>query len=170
MAEEQRARGSSLAGAGAPHRGDARRRLDRPQQSPTSSMSARSPSSICWSATPSRSKNHDGGPYTLHLSLADNRLVFTVGDDRARADPACDAVAVALPPPGEGLFPDLRELLPGDQDRSPPPSIEAIDMGRRGLHDEGSRLLLERLKGKIAVDIATARRLFTLLCALHWKG
>jgi uncharacterized protein (UPF0262 family) len=43
-------------------------------------------------------------------------------------------------------------------------------MGRRGLHDEGSQLLLERLKGKIAVDLATARRLFTLLCALHWKG
>ena len=48
--------------------------------------------------------------------------------------------------------------------------IEAIDMGRRGLHDEGSHLLMDRLKGKIAVDIATARRLFTLLCALHWKG
>ncbi len=52
----------------------------------------------------------------------------------------------------------------------PPSRIEAIDVGRRGLHDEGSRLLMERLKGKIAVDIATARRLFTLLCALHWKG
>ena len=43
-------------------------------------------------------------------------------------------------------------------------------MSRRGIHDEGSNLLLERLKGKIEVDIATARRLFTLLCALHWKG
>ena len=52
----------------------------------------------------------------------------------------------------------------------PASRIEAIDMGRRGLHDEGSRLLQERLKGKINVDIATARRLFTLLCALHWKG
>jgi uncharacterized protein (UPF0262 family) len=52
----------------------------------------------------------------------------------------------------------------------PASKIEAIDMGRRGLHDEGSQLLLERLKGKITVDIATARRLFTLLCALHWKG
>src|SRR6476646_3421455 len=52
----------------------------------------------------------------------------------------------------------------------PPSRIEAIDMGRRGLHDEGSRLLMERLKGKVLVDIATARRLFTLICALHWKG
>jgi uncharacterized protein (UPF0262 family) len=53
---------------------------------------------------------------------------------------------------------------------APPSRIEAIDMGRRGLHDEGSRLLMERLKGKISTDIATARRLFTLICALHWKG
>ena len=53
---------------------------------------------------------------------------------------------------------------------APPSRIEAIDMGRRGLHDEGSRLLMERLKGKILIDIATARRLFTLICALHWKG
>ena len=52
----------------------------------------------------------------------------------------------------------------------PPSRIEAIDVSRRGLHDEGSRLLMERLKGKVGVDIATARRLFTLLCALHWKG
>jgi uncharacterized protein (UPF0262 family) len=55
--------------------------------------------------------------------------------------------------------------------RSAPPSrIQSIDMGRRALHDEGSRLLVERLKGKIEVDHDTARRLFTLICALHWKG
>jgi uncharacterized protein (UPF0262 family) len=53
---------------------------------------------------------------------------------------------------------------------APPSRIQAIDMGRRGLHDEGSRTLLERLGGKIAVDLDTARRLFTLICALHWKG
>ncbi len=53
---------------------------------------------------------------------------------------------------------------------APVSRIEAIDMGRRGLHDEGSRLLQERLKGKITVDFPTARRLFTLVCALHWKG
>jgi uncharacterized protein (UPF0262 family) len=58
-----------------------------------------------------------------------------------------------------------------DAIRSAPPSrIEAIDMGRRAMHDEGSGLLVERLKGKIEVDQATARRLFTLMCALHWKA
>jgi uncharacterized protein (UPF0262 family) len=51
-----------------------------------------------------------------------------------------------------------------------PARIEAIDMGRRGLHNDGSKLLVERLKDKIAVDFDTARRLFTLICALHWKG
>jgi uncharacterized protein (UPF0262 family) len=53
---------------------------------------------------------------------------------------------------------------------APPHQIEALDMGRRGLHDEGSTLLKERLEGKIEVDFDTARRLFTLLCVLHLKG
>ena len=53
---------------------------------------------------------------------------------------------------------------------APPSRIQAIDVDRRALHDEGSRLLLERLAGKINVDFDTARRLFTLICALHWKG
>jgi uncharacterized protein (UPF0262 family) len=51
-----------------------------------------------------------------------------------------------------------------------PSQIEAIDMGRRGVHNEGSTILMERLHGKIEVDMATARRLFTLVYALHWKG
>ena len=51
-----------------------------------------------------------------------------------------------------------------------PSQIEAIDMGRRGIHNEGSTLLRERLNGKIDMDFETARRLFTLVCALHWKG
>jgi uncharacterized protein (UPF0262 family) len=53
---------------------------------------------------------------------------------------------------------------------APPSRIQSIDMGRRALHNEGSRILSERLQGKIAVDDDTARRLFTLICALHWKG
>ena len=48
--------------------------------------------------------------------------------------------------------------------------IEAIDMGRRGVHNEGSNILMERLKEKVTLDIDTARRLFTLICVLHWKG
>ena len=51
-----------------------------------------------------------------------------------------------------------------------PDKIEAIDMGRRAIHDDGSRILMERLKGKVTVDTDTARRLFTLICVLHWKG
>ena len=53
---------------------------------------------------------------------------------------------------------------------STPSQIEALDMGRRGLHDEGSNLLRERLAGRVDTDHDTARRLFTLICALHWKG
>ena len=51
-----------------------------------------------------------------------------------------------------------------------PSQIEAIDMGRRGLHNEGSQTLLDRLAGKIDIDFDTARRLFTLVCVLHWRG
>ena len=111
---------------------------------------------------------HDG-PYTLHLSLADNRLVFNVADsDRA----PIQQVMLALSP-FRRLVKDyflVCESYYQAIKTQPASKIEAIDMGRRGIHDEGSHLLLERLKGKIEVDIATARRLFTLLCALHWKG
>ncbi len=114
-------------------------------------------------------EGHDGGPYTLNLSLADNRLVFTVGDtDRA----PITHVMLSLSP-FRRLVKDyflICESYYQAIKTQPASKIEAIDMGRRGLHDEGSQLLLERLKGKIAIDLATARRLFTLLCALHWKG
>ena len=53
---------------------------------------------------------------------------------------------------------------------STPSHIEAIDMGRRGLHNEGSQTLMDRLSGKIDIDFDTARRLFTLVCVLHWRG
>ena len=54
--------------------------------------------------------------------------------------------------------------------RLPAAQIEVIDMGRRGIHNEGSRILMERLAGKVETDLATARRLFTLICVLHFKG
>jgi uncharacterized protein (UPF0262 family) len=114
-------------------------------------------------------EGHDGGPYTLHLSLADNRLVFTVGDtDRA----PIQHVMLSLSP-FRRLVKDyflICESYYQAIKTQPASKIEAIDMGRRGIHDDGSQLLMERLKGKIAVDVPTARRLFTLLCALHWKG
>jgi uncharacterized protein (UPF0262 family) len=113
--------------------------------------------------------HENGGPYTLHLSLADNRLVFTVGDtDR---NPIVH-VMLSLSP-FRRLVKDyflMCESYYQAIKTAPPSRIEAIDMGRRGLHDEGSQLLVERLKGKIQIDKATARRLFTLICALHWKG
>lgn len=114
-------------------------------------------------------EGHDGGPYTLHLSLADNRLVFTIGDtDRA----PIQHVMLSLSP-FRRLVKDyflICESYYQAIKTQPASKIEAIDMGRRGIHDEGSQLLMERLKGKIALDLPTARRLFTLLCALHWKG
>jgi uncharacterized protein (UPF0262 family) len=109
------------------------------------------------------------GPYTLHLSLADNRLVFTVGD--TNRNPIVH-VMLSLSP-FRRLVKDyflMCESYYNAIKTAPPSRIEAIDMGRRGLHDEGSQLLMERLKGKIQIDKATARRLFTLICALHWKG
>ena len=53
---------------------------------------------------------------------------------------------------------------------STPSQIEAIDMGRRGIHNDGSQTLMDRLSGKIKVDFDTARRLFTLVCVLYWRG
>jgi uncharacterized protein (UPF0262 family) len=114
-------------------------------------------------------ENHDAGPYTLHLSVADNRLVFTVGD-ATRAPIANVMLSLS---PFRRLVKDyflMCETYYQAIKTAPPSRIEAIDMSRRGLHDEGSRLLIERLKGKVLIDIATARRLFTLICALHWKG
>ena len=108
-------------------------------------------------------------PYTLHLSLADNRLVLNVGDS---VRVPIQQVTLALSP-FRRLVKDYFLVCESYYEAiktQPASKIEAIDMGRRGIHDEGSHLLLERLKGKIEVDIATARRLFTLLCALHWKG
>jgi uncharacterized protein (UPF0262 family) len=115
-------------------------------------------------------EGHDGeGPYTLHLSLADNPRVFSVADeDRV----PLQHVMLSLSP-FRRIVKDyflICDSYYAAIKTQPASKIEAIDMGRRGLHDEGSHLLMERLRGKVAVDIATARRLFTLLCALHWKG
>jgi uncharacterized protein (UPF0262 family) len=114
-------------------------------------------------------EGQEGGPYTLNLSLADNRLVFTVGDVNRTP---IRHVMLSLSP-FRRLVKDyflMCESYYQAIKTAPPSRIEAIDMGRRGLHDEGSRLLMERLKGKVLIDIQTARRLFTLICALHWKG
>ena len=109
------------------------------------------------------------GPYHLHLSIEDNRLVFDIAD---RREMQCAVFGFSLSP-FRKIVKDYF-LICGSYfeaiKTAPPSRIEAIDMGRRGLHNDGSRLLQERLKGKIEVDFDTARRLFTLICVLHWKG
>ncbi|WEK39568.1 MAG: UPF0262 family protein [Candidatus Brevundimonas colombiensis] len=108
-----------------------------------------------------------GGPYRLRLSLQDNRLVFDIdGEDFTRT------YAISLTPL-KGVLKDYLlicdsyyEALRG----SSPSQIESVDMGRRGLHNEGAEALKSRLEGKIVVDQETARRLFTLLCALYRRG
>ena len=114
-------------------------------------------------------ENHAGGPYTLHLSLADNRLVFTVGDDK-RAPIVHVMLSLS---PFRRLVKDyflMCESYYQAVKTAPPSRIEAIDMGRRGLHNEGADKLEGVLADRIRVDGETARRLFTLVCVLHWRG
>ena len=110
-----------------------------------------------------------GGPYQLILGSEENRLVFDIrledGSEHGR-------IMLSLTPfrrvikdyfvVCESYFAAIRT--------APPSQIEALDMGRRGLHNDGSTLLQERLTGKIEIDFDTARRLFTLICVLHLKG
>ena len=109
------------------------------------------------------------GPYKLHVGIFEQRLVFGVNDahDRKLRD-----IVLSLTPFRkvvkdyflicESYYAAIKKLSNTQ--------IEALDMGRRGLHNEGSELLRERLAGKIEVDHGTARRLFTLICALHIKA
>src|SRR5215469_10989835 len=116
-----------------------------------------------------RPEGSKGGPYQLILGVEDNRLSF---DIRLEDGSGHGRVLLSLTPFRrvikdyflicESYFKAIRN--------APPSQIEALDMGRRGLHDEGSVLLADRLKGKIAIDHDTARRLFTLICVLHLKG
>ncbi len=109
------------------------------------------------------------GPYRVHLAIVDDRLAIKVGNEAEE-----ELVVQHVPlTPFKRIIKDYFLICDTYYEaiRSAPPSrIQAIDMGRRGLHDEGSRLLKERLDGKLNIDFDTARRLFTLLTALHWKG
>jgi len=109
------------------------------------------------------------GPYKLQLGIVEDRLVLTVGNETTETI----VTHVLSLSPLRRVMKDYFTVCESYYEaiRSAPPSrIQAIDMGRRGLHDEGSRILGERLVGKVIVDHDTARRLFTLVCALHWKG
>jgi uncharacterized protein (UPF0262 family) len=116
-----------------------------------------------------RPVGHDGGPYALNLGMHGNRLVF---DIRESDGTPVIAHMLSLAPfrrivkdyfmVCDSYYAAIRTATP---DR-----IEALDMGRRALHDEGSRIVVERLKRKVVLDFDTARRLFTLITVLHWKG
>jgi uncharacterized protein (UPF0262 family) len=109
-----------------------------------------------------------GGPFVLKLGVQENRLVFQIAHEGGDTH----ATHVLSLTPLKRVIRDYFVVCDTYYQaiRSASPSqIEAIDMGRRGLHDEGSQLLRDRLTGKIAVDHDTARRLFTLICALHVK-
>ncbi|MDE2579883.1 MAG: UPF0262 family protein [Hyphomicrobiales bacterium] len=111
----------------------------------------------------------DRGPYTLGIALHDAKLALEI---KTEGGDAIVAHILSLTPfrkilkdyflVCESYYAAIRTATPAQ--------IEAIDMGRRGLHNEGANLLAERLKGKIDTDMDTARRLFTLVTALHWKG
>ncbi len=112
---------------------------------------------------------HPSSSYVLQLSVIEKKLVFQI---RTEDDAEVVTHVLSLSP--------LRKIIK-DYDlicesyyeairHATPSQIEAIDMGRRGVHNEGSEVLMDRLTGKIEVDMQTARRLFTLVYALHWKG
>ena len=111
----------------------------------------------------------DGGPYALKIALQDGKLALDI----------CDAAGVHLAGHILSLSP-LRAILKdyfmicesyyAAIRTATPSQIEAIDMGRRGLHNEGAQILQDRIAGKVECDFDTARRLFTLVTALHWKG
>jgi uncharacterized protein (UPF0262 family) len=113
--------------------------------------------------------DHEGGPYLAHLAMVERRLAFEIRE--ANGAPVVTH-HLSLTPfrrivkdyamVCESYYAAIRTATPSQ--------IEAIDMGRRGLHDEAAGILVERLASKVEIDFDTARRLFTLIYALHWKG
>ncbi len=109
------------------------------------------------------------GPYNLHIAIEEDRLVFDIRDDKGAP---LEKISLALRQFRQ-IVKDYFLLCDSYYSAiktASPSRIEALDVGRRGLHDEGSELLRERLKAKIEVDFDTARRLFTLICVLHIRG
>lgn len=108
------------------------------------------------------------GPYVLHLEIRDGRLVFDVRD---LDENPLTAIGLVLTP-FRRLMKDYQLLVDSHiaaVEEGRVERIQAIDVGRRGLHDEGAELMRQRLAGKIAIDFDTARRLFTLVCVLHQR-
>lgn len=113
----------------------------------------------------------DRGPFALYLGIEENRLVFDIREENSDGETLSRVVL-----PISTFRTIVRDYFMVCDSyyqairRASPSQIEAIDMGRRGLHNEGSELLRERLAGRIEIDHVTARRLFTLICVLHIRG
>ncbi|MDB5460559.1 MAG: hypothetical protein JWO72_2300 [Caulobacteraceae bacterium] len=110
----------------------------------------------------------ESGAYSLKLSTADNRLVLDI------AGPNFERRLLLSMSPLRGVIKDYFMLCDSYysaiRNATTPGKVEALDMGRRGVHDEAAGILRERLQGKVDMDEETARRLFTLVCALRWRG
>ena len=109
----------------------------------------------------------EGGPYDLKISLIENRLAFDI------RGPGYERRHILSLSPFRGVVRDYAMICESYYQairNATPQKIETLDMGRRALHNEGSELLKARLAGKVETDQDTARRLFTLICALHWRG
>lgn len=108
-----------------------------------------------------------GGPYALRLSLIDQRLALDI------TGPAYQRRHLLSLSPLRGVVRDYHMICESYFEairHATPQRIETLDMGRRAIHDEGSKTLQRRLAGKVETDTDTARRLFTLICALHWRS
>lgn len=108
-----------------------------------------------------------GGPYALRVSLIDQRLTLDI------SGPEYQRRHLLSLTPLRGVVRDYHMICESYFEairHATPQKIETLDMGRRAIHDEGSRTLQRRLAGKVETDMDTARRLFTLICALHWRG
>jgi uncharacterized protein (UPF0262 family) len=121
-----------------------------------------------------RPRGSPGGPYHLALGVTENRLILDIRllDGALDGGASHGKVMISLSPFArvikdyflvcDSYYKAIRT--------APPHQIEALDMGRRALHDEGSTLLKKRLEDKIELDFDTARRLFTLICVMHMQG
>ena len=107
------------------------------------------------------------GPYRLDLAIREGRLVFGVADEAGRQVAEFHLSMGPFRQVVKDYFQICESYFEAVK-RLPPGQIEAIDMARRGIHNEGARVLQERLEGKAVLDGATARRLFTLICVMHW--
>ena len=112
------------------------------------------------------------GPFHVHLAVEENRLLMEIRGADGAADGPPETIALPLAP-FRRIVKDYFLVCESYYDAIRAKSlnqVEAIDVGRRSLHDEGSALLTERLAGKVAIDHDTARRLFTLICVLHLRA